>query len=249
MERRADRPRTYVLVHGGSHGGWCWRDLATMLRAAGHTVFTPTQTGLGERRHLMGPGITLQTFVDDIANLVEAEELDDVCLVGHSFGGCPVVGVAERMPQRLRHIVFIDAIIPISGESVMSGFPADVREARLAAAEQSSGGLSTPVPPATNFGLSAEREGAETLAWVQRRLTPQPIATYLTSLTLAHPVCNGVPATYIRCTDPLYANVAPSAAFARAQPGWVYLELATGHDAMVSAPRELVRMLLSVEAG
>lgn len=140
MERQADRPRTYVLVHGGSHGGWCWRDVATVLRAAGHVVFTPTQTGLGERRHLMGPGITLDTFVEDIANLIEAEELDDVCLVGHSFGGCSVVGVAERVPQCLRHIVFVDAIIPASGQSVMSGFPADVREARIAAAQQFSAG-------------------------------------------------------------------------------------------------------------
>ncbi len=238
--------RTYVLVHGGSHGGWCWRDVAAHLRAAGHDVFTPTQTGLGERRHLMSASITLETFVDDIANVIEAEELGDVYLVGHSFGGCAVVGVAERMPQRLRRIVLLDALIPASGQSIMSGLPADVREARLQAAEQFSGGLCSPKPPATNFGLSVEREGAETLAWVERRLTPQPLKTYLTTLTLAHPVGNGVPTTYIRCTDPLYPIVTPSATFARAQPGWEYLEIGTGHDAMISAPRELAGMLMAV---
>ncbi|WP_213957449.1 MULTISPECIES: alpha/beta fold hydrolase [unclassified Variovorax] len=240
--------RTYLLVHGGSHGGWCWRDVAAYLRAAGHAAQTPTQTGLGERRHLLSPDITLETYVDDIANVIEAEELEDVFLVGHSFGGCAVVGVAERMPRRLRHLVFLDSLIPMSGKSIMSGFPPDVREARLAAADAFSGGLCTPVPPATNFGLSREHEGDATVDWVQRRLTPQPLKTYLTSLTLAHPVGNGVPATYIRCTDPLYDNVAPSAAFARAQPGWDYRELKTGHDAMISAPREPANMLLGIQA-
>ena len=241
--------RSYLLVHGGSHGGWCWRDVAVHLRAAGHLVFTPTQTGLGERRHLMSPDITLDTFVDDIANVIEAEELEDLYLVGHSFGGCAVVGVAERMPQRLRHLVFLDSLIPMSGQSIMSGLPPDVREARLAAADKFSGGLCSPVPPATNFGLSREREGDATLDWVQRRLTPQPLRTYLTSLTLAHPVGNGVPATYIRCTDPLYPIVTPSAEFAKAQSGWDYREIATCHDAMISAPRELAEMLLSINAG
>ena len=93
---------TFVLVHGAWHGGWCWRDTARALRAAGHTVFTPTHTGLGERAHQNGEAITLETHIRDVAGCIEAEELDDVILCGHSYGGMVITGVADRMPERIR---------------------------------------------------------------------------------------------------------------------------------------------------
>jgi pimeloyl-ACP methyl ester carboxylesterase len=96
--------KTFVLVPGSWAGGWIWAPVAERLRAQGHRVFTPTQTGLGERRHLLSPNISIDTFVDDIANLLEAEDLQDVILVGHSFGGIPITGVADRMPERIRHL-------------------------------------------------------------------------------------------------------------------------------------------------
>src|ERR1700729_4499027 len=96
--------QTFVLVHGAWHGGWCWSRVADRLRSAGHRVFTPTQTGLGERKHLLSKDITLDIFTKDIANVIEAEELNNIVLVGHSFGGLAISGVADAMPERIRHL-------------------------------------------------------------------------------------------------------------------------------------------------
>ncbi len=234
--------RTYVLVHGAFHGGWCWTRVAHRLREAGHAVYTPTQTGLGERRHLLSKQITMDVFVEDIVNMIEAEELNDVYLVGHSFGGGAVSGVADRMPARLKRLVYLDAGIPANGKSSFDRLPPEVRDTRIKQAEESSGGLSIPVPAANSFGVKDLAD----LAWLERRMTPHPFNTYRTSPTLRHPVGNGVPTTYIRCTEPYYLNVDSSAAFARSQPAWQYLEIKTGHDAMISAPAELTALLLGV---
>ena len=234
--------RTYVLVHGAWHGGWCWVRVADRLRAAGHRVYTPTQTGLGERKHLLSAAITPETFILDIANVVEAEELSDVILVGHSFGGLAISGVADRMPDRLRHLVFLDAGLPESGKSYFDLVPSEVREARIKAAQAFSGGLSMPPPRAEAFGVTDPEEAA----WVERRLTPHPTATYSLPVVLRHPLGNGVPATYIRCTNPDYSNTATAADYARCRSDWQYLEIHTGHDAMVTAPAELAEMLLAL---
>jgi pimeloyl-ACP methyl ester carboxylesterase len=234
--------RIYLLVHGAWHGGWCWVRVADRLRAAGHRVFTPTQTGLGERKHLLSAAITPATFVEDIVNVVAAEELDAVIAVGHSFGGRSVCGLADRMPQRLRHLVFLDSSLPESGKSAFDQSLPEVREGRIKAAQQSSGGLSIPPPPAAAFGVSDPQDAA----WVERRLTPHPFATYDLPLVLKNPLGNGVPATYIRCVAPVFANTASSADYARNRSDWTYREIATGHDAMVSAPDELTQMLLAI---
>src|SRR5579875_3323603 len=103
----ADAQRTFVLVHGAWHGGWCWSRVAAILRGRGHRVFTPTQTGLGERAHLLSRDITFDTFVQDVVGVFEAEELEDVVLVGHSFGGSSISGVVDRMPERVRRLVYL----------------------------------------------------------------------------------------------------------------------------------------------
>jgi pimeloyl-ACP methyl ester carboxylesterase len=231
--------RTYVLVHGAFHGGWCWKRVAERLRARGHTVHTPTQTGLGERRHLLSKDISMDVFVSDIVNVLEAEELREVYLVGHSFGGGTVAGVADRVPDRLKRLVFLDAGIPQEGKSAFDRLPPEVRDARIKAANETSGGLSIPVPPVGTFGLTTQEDNM----WVERRLTPHPLNTYMTAATIKNPIGNGVATTYIRCTDPCYSNVGPSAEFAKAQSGWQYLEIQTGHDAMVSAPTQLCDLL------
>jgi pimeloyl-ACP methyl ester carboxylesterase len=234
--------RTFVLVHGAWHGGWCWIRVAERLMTADHRVFTPTQTGLGERRHLLSPAITPETFIDDIANVIDAEELEDVILVGHSFGGRSIAGVADRMPNRLRRLVFLDASLPENGKSAFEQTPPDVREARIKAAQQFSGGMSMPPPKAEAFGVADPDDAA----WVERRLTPHPFATYSLPLVLKHPVGNGVPTTYIRCVEPAYPVLHESAAYAQSRSDWQYLELRSGHDAMVTAPAELTEMLLAL---
>ena len=117
---------TYVLVHGAYHGGWCWKHVANSLRNAGHEVYTPTLTGLGERAHLINPEIGLDTHVQDILGLLEYEDLHDAVLVGHSYGGMVITGVAEKCPERLAQLVFLDAFIPANGQSLIELFPPEM---------------------------------------------------------------------------------------------------------------------------
>lgn len=232
-------PKTYVLVHGAWHGGWCWREVADLLRARGHRVFTPTLTGLGERRHHMSRDISLATFVADVAGVIEAEELEDVILVGHSHGGAVISGVADAMPERIRTLVYLDATILQNGESAFGVLPAEVVEERRRKVAE-GGGLAMPVPEVTAFGVPVDHPRAD---WVRRRLTPHPVGSYESPLALAHPVGNGRPCTYISCTDPLYLPLQPARDWARAQPGWAWRELRTGHDAMVLEPEALAGLL------
>jgi pimeloyl-ACP methyl ester carboxylesterase len=235
-------PQTFVLVHGAWHGGWCWSRVADRLRTAGHQVFTPTQTGLGERKHLLSKDITLDTFTTDIGNVIEAEELSNVVLVGHSFGGLAISGVADTMPDRIRHLVYLDSLMVEGGKRPFDSLPPDVVAARLKAAEETSGGLSLPTPPPSAFGISDARD----TEWVKRRLTPHPLGTYTSTLNIKGPVGNNLPRTYIACTNPAYAALERSHNWVKAQPGWRWAEIATGHDAMVMAPEELSRMLIGV---
>jgi len=235
---------TFVFVHGAWHGGWCWRHVAGILRARGHAVTTPTQTGLGERSHLISREIGLGTFVTDIESHIEYEDLTNVILVGHSFGGSVVSGLADRMPARLRRLIYIDALIVKSGETPMSRVPDDVAAERIRLAHETSDGLSVPAPPASAFGIG----DATQAAWVESRLTPHPLNTYLTSLTFEHPLGNGLAADYIACTDPLYAPLETSRARVR-EAGWPIHELATSHDAMVSAPEATADLIEAIAAG
>ena len=230
--------KSYLLLHGNWHGGWCWVRVADGLRAMGHRVLTPTQTGLGERHHLLSPAITLDTFIDDLINVIEAEELRDVILVGHSFAGIVISGAADRMPERIRHLVYLDSVILQDGQCPLDGLPPEIADQRRQAiASQAAGGIPPPDPSA--FGVA---EGAD-WDWLRRRLTPQPAHSQDTPLRLVNPVGNGLPCTYIACTDPVLVNIEPSHRWVRNRPGWTWLEIATGHDAMVTAPAELTRML------
>lgn len=234
----------FVLVHGAWHGGWCWARVAPLLRAAGHAVFTPTLTGLGERRHLISRDITIATFTLDLMNVIEMEELSDIVLVGHSFAGLPVSGVADRMPERLRHLVYLDSLLVQPGQSPFDGLSPAVVAARRRAAQETSGGLSLPVPPAEAMGITQPADAA----WITRRMTPHPISAHESKLELTHALGNGLARTYVDCTAPRYATLDGVKARIKGQPGWGWRDLATGHDAMVSAPEALAAMLLEIAA-
>jgi len=230
-------PSTYVLLHGAWHGGWCWKRVAEPLRAEGHAVYTPTQTGLGERSHLLSRELTLDVFVQDVVHVLEFEDLRDVVLVGHSFGGFPISGVAERLPDRVRHLVYLDALVPESGRSPMSLVPPETAAERRRLAQASSGGLSIPVPDPSAFGVT----DAADAAWLRARCTPHPLSAYESTLELRHPPGNGLPATYVAVT-PYYAPTASSRERAK-RLGWRYLEMQAGHDAMVTSPRAVIELL------
>jgi len=202
-------------------------------------VFTPTQTGLGERRHLLSPGITLDTFVDDICAVLDFEELQDAVLVGHSFGGISISGVADRMPERVRHLVYLDSRILEAGQSMLDADPE--RSGAWQRIAQESGGFSIRPPPATYFDCPDPAD----VAWIARRLTPHPLGTFTSPLNLANPVIgNGRPCTYLACMDPVYPWLEPCRTWARRRAGWGWAEVAAGHNAMVSAPAELAALLV-----
>ncbi|MDO9404400.1 MAG: alpha/beta fold hydrolase [Polaromonas sp.] len=237
--------RTFVLVHGAWHGGWCWTRVAGRLRALGHDVHVPTLTGLGERRHLISPQVNLDTHVDDVVNLMEFEELNDVVLVGHSYAGIVISGVADRAPERLRQLVYLDALLLDSGKSIFSSFPKSVIDQRMAVIRESGGGVGAPValPPAA-FGV----HDAQDARWVARRMTPQPVGTYLQPLTLQSPLGNGRPKAYIDCTLQPIETLQAGKAQVRSDSGWKVRTLAAAHDAMVTAPGPLTDLLAELAA-
>jgi len=233
-----------VLVHGAWHGAWCWQRVLPLLRGAGVEAHAPTLTGLGERAHLLVPDIGIHTHVQDIVGLIEAEELRRVVLVGHSYAGNLITCVADRLqrshPGLLRHLVYLDASVPRPGESWSTPHSPETVAQRVAAA-QASGGLGFPPPDASVFGLDgADRE------WVNRRQTPQPFRVYQEALRFDPDLVWAVPHGFIDCTRPALATIAVARQRVRSEPGWTVHELATGHDPMVSAPRELAQLLLSI---
>ncbi len=235
--------KTYLLVHGAWHGGWCWRDVAALLRADGHRVTRPTLTGLGERKHLLGRGITLETFVADIVDHLEVEELDDVILVGHSHAGAVISGVADRIGERIRHLVYLDAAIPESGRTPFSLLAPDVAERRRKLVAEEGQGVFLPIPELSAFGIPDDHPRA---AWVRRHLAPHPVGSYESALKLDHPIGAGRPKTYIACTNPVYAAIESTRAWVRRQSGWNWVDLASGHDAMILDPKALAALLAGI---
>ncbi|HET7774055.1 MAG TPA: alpha/beta hydrolase family protein [Burkholderiaceae bacterium] len=229
----------FLLVHGAWHGAWCWRDVLPRLRHAGHTAHAVTLTGVGERAHLLSPAVTLQTHIDDVIGAIEAEELQDVILVGHSYAGLLITAVADRLGDRIQTLVYVDAVVPAPGESWSSTHTPETVAGRLEAA-RATGGLSLPPPDASVFGLAGEARD-----WVNRRQTPHPFAVYQAPVAFDVLRVGRRRRVFIDCTQPALATIAESRRRVRREPGWQVLELATGHDPMVSAPAALAALLLA----
>jgi len=234
--------RTYVLVHGAYGGGWIWRDVAEGLRRQGHQVWTPTQTGLGERSHLMSRQITVETHIQDIANVIEAGELRNVILVGHSYGGMAVTGVADRLTDRIQHVVYLDALIPENGETAFAILPPGLEASRRKIADEQGGGVAIPVPGPDAFPIPPG-PGKD---WFMRRLRPHPIGTYSSPVSLSKPAGAGLPVTYVSYTNPPLASIEPSRQRARNKQGWTYLELPVPHDVEIPDPEKVVALLASI---
>jgi pimeloyl-ACP methyl ester carboxylesterase len=233
---------TFVLVHGSFSGGWVWRSVADELRQAGHVVYTPTLSGLGDRAHLADAGITLGTHIADVANLLHWEDLADVVLVGHSYGGMVISGVAATCPERLATLIYLDAYVPRGGESWFDlQTPED---AAAATAEMADSGVRQPIP-ASALGI----HDPALARWVDARMTPQPRATYEEACPAGSAESDRIPRAFIRCTEgPLVPRFEGAAAHAKAA-GWEMRELACGHNAMLIIPSEVVRVLLDLAPG
>lgn len=234
-----------VLVHGAWGGAWIWRRVLGPLRAAGHEVHAATLTGDGDRAHLRTPTVGLHTHVADVLALVDAEELRDIVLVGHSYGGMVITGVADallaRGPGRLHRLVYLDAVVPLPGESWSSTHTPETVAARTAQAAANDQALPPPDPEA--FGLAgADRD------WLLRRHVPHPFGPYAEPLHFDATRWAALPRSFIDCTAPALATIAAARQRVRAQPGWRVHELATGHFPMVSEPAALAALLLAEAA-
>lgn len=229
---------TFVLVHGAWHGGWCWSRVASILRARGHKVTTPTQTGVGEKSHLLSSDITLTTFGEDIVNHLRFEELSDVILVGHSFAGASISYTAEKARAQVRRLVYLDAAVILAGETPLSSKSPEIAALRRQLAEDHDGGLSLPPPPALVMGITEPDDAA----WIERMMTPHPFRTMDTPLEIVGSPGAGLNAEYIMCADPIYGPLASDRERAKGF-GWPMREIAAGHDCMVSAPEALADLL------
>lgn len=227
-------------MHGAWHGGWCWRRVAERLAKAGHRVFAPTLTGLGERAHLLTPAVNLGTHVQDIVGVLEAEELENVVLAGHSYAGLVISGVAARAQKHLRQLVYLDALLVEDGQSWAGAFPPEVTEARRKSATATNGVKTLPAPDPSIYGFADPADDA----WLRRRLTPHPFAPFEQKVQWGCPLGNGLPKVYVDCARPALAALAAMKARWRAGADWEFIELETGHDLMVSAPEETARILL-----
>jgi len=233
---------TFVLVHGAWHGSWCWTRVRRALRALGHDVFTPTLTGVGERAHLLSRAVNLETHIDDVVNLIRWEGLSNVVLCGHSYGGAVVAGVADRVPECIDALVYLDAFVPENGQSVHDLLPDAQRAGQLELARNVGDGWKVPPIPAEVFNVNlADRD------WVDRQCTMHPLATFQQPLTLNGQFSTPRNTTFILAERFGGSPFQPFYERARAL-GWTTMTVACGHDVMLDEPQELTNVLAGIAA-
>jgi len=233
---------TYLLVHGAWHGGWCWQRVADRLRAAGHIVFTPTLTGLGERAHLAGPDVDLDCHINDVLGVVDMEELEDVILCGHSYGGQVITPVLDRRVDRFRAAVWLDAFVPKDGQSLMDGWPPERAQHIREQVATSGDGWKVPPMSPEYFGVMDPDDAA----WITRRCVPQPLKTFSQAVHLTGAWETVAKKMYI------LAELHPNSSFDRfsvplsEKPDWDVRSVASGHDVMVDTPDLLTEIFLEL---
>jgi pimeloyl-ACP methyl ester carboxylesterase len=225
----------FFLIHGSWHGGWCWDRLVPILESRGHTFWAPSLIGLGDRAGEVTPGTGLATHVEQITQFIQANNLKDLTLVGHSYGGLVMLGVAEHVPDNLSHLVYLDAIIANHNQSafdLMPGMEAGVRQAM----RMTGSTYLMPVMPPEEFGVTAKAD----IDWVSKRLSPMPIMTHQEKVEAPKRNAFKIPSTYIQC---LQFGLGPSFAPEARKKGWRILSADTGHDIMITHPKLLADLL------
>jgi len=236
---------TYVLVHGGAHGGWCYQRVARMLRAEGHEVYAPTLTGLGERSHLLRPDIDLDLHIRDVVAVLHCEDLRDVILVGHSYGGMVITGVADRASDRIGRLVFLDAANPVNGQSLVD-VSGPIIESTRPAGKVIDGTEVVLLPSAIEgsfYGVSDARD----VAWMNERLSGHPWKCFEQRLRLTNEAALwAIPQFHIVCTSTLATRDRVLMEKARADGRLWAID--TGHDLMITEPRAVTDALLQIAA-
>lgn len=231
---------SYVLVHGMWHGGWCWRAVARFLRANGHEVYAPTLTGMGERSHLISPMAGVNLHVEDVVNVLRYEDLRDTILVGHSYGGMVITGVAGRAAERLATLVYVDAYVPRDGQSGLDLREAETNRHTLQQVRDEGGGWRMPPPPVEKFRVQTE-EGRD---WVRQHLCEAALLGFSEPIRVEREWTG--PRVYIRATDYPWRPFDALYQQALEAPGWQAHLVNGGHDLMVDAPDAIARILLSL---
>jgi len=229
---------TYVLVHGAWHGGWCWERMRQRLIQSGARLYTPTLTGLGERAHLLSPSVSLETHVADVLQVLEEPALSDVILVGHSYAGMVITAVADRLPQRLARLVYLDAIVPRSGQCLLDCASPEFRSRIDEQVKARGDGWRIPIPAPESLGLLQQAD----IDWVMPKLVPHPYRSFCEAVHFRSRDAYKVPRTYINCIGNKPRGGPRSQQSAGIED---YHELSSGHDAMVTAPLELATLLSS----
>lgn len=232
--------QTFVLLHGAMHGGWCWTRVRELLEAKGHNVFTPTLTGLGERSHLLTRDVSVETHIQDIVNVLRYEGLSDVTFVAHSYAGLVAAVIPDRVPGAIKKMVFLDAILPRSGESWSSLYTDEGRAGMMNRIETAGEGWKIPAAATKFFGVTNPADQD----WADPLITDHPGRTFTDVLTFDDQALMALDRTFIRCTDPALPTIESSKQRVREGEGWNYHELPTGHDAMITMPEALTELII-----
>lgn len=234
---------TILVAHGAWSGGWAWIKMHPLMRARGHRLVTPTYTGIGERAHLAHPGIDLEAHIADVLAVLHYEDLRDVVLLGHSYGGMVATGVAERAPERLAQRVYLDAFVPRDGEALQNLVSAETREAHRKGVAEQGEGWRVPPNPLPDDTPQADR------AWILPRRVMQPLATFAQPLRVSG-AGDHLPRSYIYCTraapDDVFRQFAERA---RSEPGWRCYDLDASHSPNITAPESLADLLAAIAGG
>ena len=228
----------YVLVHGAWGGSWCWKRIRPALQERNHQVFTPTLTGLGDRSHLLSWDVNLDTHIADVVNLVRWEELSDVVLCGHSYGGCVVSGVADRVPDRIARLVYLDAFVLQDGQCLHDTLPPDAKNAQLEGAQHDGEGWKVPPIPAAAFNVNLKDRD-----WVDRQRTMHPLAAFQQAIHLTGGIDRIKNVTFILATGYDHSPFRQFYDRAKAK-NWRTVVMPCGHDVMFDMPEELTKELL-----
>jgi len=232
----------FVVAHGAWSAAWAWKKMRPLLRAAGHELWTPTYTGLGERAHLASPAIDLDTHIADVIGMLEMEDLRDVVLIAHSYGGMVATGVADRVRERIAQLVYLDAFVPRDGQSLFDLQPAEARTRMRELARTDGEGWR--LPPTQ---MPADTPDAD-IAWASGRRRPQPIKTFEQPLRLVASE-TPPPRSYIYCQRKAPADVFRQfAERAQRERGWRYFEIDASHNPHITAPHALLELLVKIVA-
>lgn len=229
--------RTFLVAHGAWSAGWSWKKMHPLMSAAGHRLIVPTYTGLGEREHLASPQAGLDVHVQDLLGVIKFEELNDIVLVAHSYGGMVGTMVADRVPERIRRIIYLDAFVPRDGEALVDIVPADTRERILDVGRD--GGWQVPPQPIP------DDTSPEDVAWIQKYRILQSLRSFDTPARLAKGDTK-VPRSYIYALRHPPADTFGRFAARAKQEGWDYHEIDASHSAQVTAPEVLAGLLLRI---